>query len=472
MVAVPIERIEEEISQQGQIAPSSSHDNGEERVAHKKEEEAHVSLKTDGLDPIWVSSIKQRHLNEPRRLKVSSIDISCSIHRVPHSLHRHNRNAYDPQVISIGPFHYRRREVELQAMEEHKWKYLHDILSRSGEGSLERYLIAVRELEESARNCYSEVIALDSNSFVEMMVLDGCFIIELFRKYYDKEDDDDPICKLDWLFEAVVADLIMLENQIPFFIIQRLSNLIDISCSSSLLVKRALYFLLESASTWDERINNSHIPIQHLLHLVHTGHVLCVEENDTENKVVKVPSASKLEEVGIKFKKRNDVKDGNIMLNIKFQKGVIEIPPVLVWDETNIVFLNLIAFEQCYNHCKKYFIAYTTFMDWLINTGKDVEILCRREVIDNGLGNEEEVAALFNNMGREVIINGDHFYLSRVCNDINEYNERAWPKLRATLVHDYFKNPWAIISFMAALLLLLLTMTQAFFSSFPKFAYG
>ena len=42
MVVVPIERIGEEISQQSQIAPSSSHDNGKERVAHKKEEEAHV----------------------------------------------------------------------------------------------------------------------------------------------------------------------------------------------------------------------------------------------------------------------------------------------------------------------------------------------------------------------------------------------------------------------------------------------
>lgn len=90
---------------------------------------------------------------------------------------------------------------------------------------------------------------------------------------------------------------------------------------------------------------------------------------------------------------------------------------------------------------------------------------------DNRVGSDGDVSALFNNTGREVIIYGD-LYLSNASDEINQYSERTWPKLRAILVHDYFKNPWAIISFLAALFLLLLTMTQAFFSSFPKFASG
>ena len=162
-----------EVSEQSKIAPSSSHDDGVERV--KK------------LDQHWVSSIEQRLLTEPAMLTASCNSIFCSIHRVPPSLRQHNDNAYDPQIISIGPYHYEKRKGQLRAMEEHKWRYLRDILSRNPEGSLKWHLVALKELEERARRCYSEVIKLDTNSFVEMMLLDGCFIIEFFRKVLDEK---------------------------------------------------------------------------------------------------------------------------------------------------------------------------------------------------------------------------------------------------------------------------------------------
>ncbi|XXG72292.1 hypothetical protein AAC387_Pa07g1425 [Persea americana] len=449
------------------LAPSSSHNDGNGRV----QDEAHISFNMGDLDPNWVSSIKERHLVKPRRLTVSSTSISCSIHRVPDRLRQHNDKAYVPQIISIGPFHYKRRKAQLQVMEEHKWRYLHDILSRNREGSLEQYLVAVKELEERARDCYSEVITLDSNSFVEMMVLDGCFIIELFRKYLI-EDFNDVIFRFDWLIKAVIADLIMLENQIPFFILQCLFDLIDGTCPSPLLVERAFNFFCMLNLSRMTRIKRSTIQIQHLLHLVYTYDILFPDEGCSGKELVLIPCASKLEKRGIKFRERVDIIGTGNFLDIKFQDGVIEIPPMLVLENSNIRFLNLIAFEQCYCHCQKYITSWFAFMDCLIKTSKDVEILRRRGIIIDGLGSEERVAALFNNMGRELSLPYNNFYFSGVCKEINQYNERAWPKLRASLVDDYFKSPWSITIFFAALLLLLLLITQTFFSSFPKFAYG
>ena len=486
IVAVPIQGFEEGNSQQSQIASSSSSsscssssssssssygeddDNDIVREEANKEKKAPISLDGD-----WVSSIKEKLLIEQGRLIASATSMSCSIHRVPHSLRCiYNENSYVPQIVSIGPFHYEKRRGQLQAMEEHKWRYLIRILSRNGSDSLERYLVAVKELEERARKCYSEEITLRSNTFVEMMVLDGCFMIELFRKYWHKDYNDDPIFQMEWVQTAVQADLVMLENQIPFFILQCLFDLIDVSCPSPSLLDRAIYFLdgyeLDQANKL--RILDSNIQIQHLLHLIHTNLVLFTDEKCSEERYsVMIPCASKLEEGGITFRKRHHASN---FLDIKFHKGVIEIPHIEVGDKTNITFLNLIAFERCYCPCKKYISAYTMFMDFLINTGKDVEILSEKGIISIDLGNEERVAALFNNMGRELTLRYYEIYLSGVCNEINQYCESAWPKLRASLVHDYFKNPWAIISFIAALVLLLLTMTQTFFSSFPKFAYG
>ncbi|XXG45029.1 hypothetical protein AAC387_Pa02g0224 [Persea americana] len=275
--------------------------------------------------------------------------------------------------------------------------------------------------------------------------------------------------------KAVMADLVKIENQIPFFVLELLFPLTcDSNSSHPTLVESAFRYFDELNSNKKQNYN---IPppdfgFQHLLHLIHSSLVPSKEVPQTFFK--RIPCASKLKEGGVEFRvrKRHDSNDDGDFMDIKFYNGVLEIPTIEVWNRTYILFLNLIAFEQSNKASRKYISAYTAFMDCLINTSKDVAILCQKGIIDNGLGNETHVASLFNHMGRELTVYDRDFYLSGVCQQINDYSERIWPSMRASLVHDYFKNPWAIISFIAALVLLLLTATQTFFSSFPKFAYG
>ncbi|XP_065041377.1 UPF0481 protein At3g47200-like [Musa acuminata AAA Group] len=101
-----------------------------------------------------------------------------SIYRVPKSLREGDEKAYMPQVVSIGPYHHGKRR--LRDMERHKWRALHRMLRRTG-GDVRVYLDAVGALEERARACYEGPIAFNDNEFVEMMVLDGTFVLELFR---------------------------------------------------------------------------------------------------------------------------------------------------------------------------------------------------------------------------------------------------------------------------------------------------
>ncbi|KAF5446152.1 hypothetical protein F2P56_031802 [Juglans regia] len=59
--------------------------------------------------------------------------------------------------------------------------------------------------------------------FVKMIVLDGIFIIELFfRTSGNAEDEDDYILRKPWLREGIQHDLILLENQLPFFVLEDL----------------------------------------------------------------------------------------------------------------------------------------------------------------------------------------------------------------------------------------------------------
>lgn len=99
---IMVGRVEEGDIQDIQIAPSSSqHNDGDESLTH--------------LDQHWVSSVKEGLLIEPTSLKVSLNSISCATHRVLYRLPRHHKNAFDPQVISIGPFHYEERKRPTQS---------------------------------------------------------------------------------------------------------------------------------------------------------------------------------------------------------------------------------------------------------------------------------------------------------------------------------------------------------------------
>lgn len=180
-----------------------------------------------------------------------------------------------------------------------------------------------------------------------------------------------------------------------------------------------------------------------------------------------IQSASDLQEAGIEFKKGKS----DSFIDIKFDKGVIEIPPLLIASNMNPLLLNLVAFEQCYLYCRPCFSAYTHFMDCLINTAKDVEILCGKGIIDNWLNSNGDVADLFNKIKTNATLYSGH-HLYRVFNDINVYYGKRGPRWRAALMRNHFDSPWTIISLTAAVLLILLTLTQTFFTSFPKFAYG
>ncbi|XP_078169223.1 uncharacterized protein LOC144563615 [Carex rostrata] len=100
-------------------------------------------------------------------------------------------------------------------------------------------------LEKRTRRCYSETFDdLDSHSFVEMMLLDGCFLLEFFLKLYEGRNLDS-ILEVGWNCKFIKRDLLLQENQIPFFIVDKLQELIGINQECRMLFVKylAFYFL-------------------------------------------------------------------------------------------------------------------------------------------------------------------------------------------------------------------------------------
>jgi len=235
--------------------------------------------------------------------------LECCIFKVHTQLRKVNEKAYDPVMVAIGPYH--RGKDDLRLMEDHKLHYLQLLLQRRNESSVETYIKAIRELEGRARRYYAEPISLTTDEFVEMMLLDGCFIIELFRKFARTDlrgDQCDPIFRLDWMFFNLKRDLLLFENQIPFFLLTKLLEITEVPNQQDNLIDLAVLFFQVSLLPFGRRISasshESFIDIEHLLALLYKSVTPpSVKIEDTKEKLNSIPSATELQEAGVKFKK-------------------------------------------------------------------------------------------------------------------------------------------------------------------------
>lgn len=109
-------------------------------------------------------------------------------------------------------------------MEEVKLWCLNNFLTRSEDKSLEDYVKALRDWKDEIRRCYSETIPMESDDFVSMILTDGCFIIEYLLSCLGMLEINPWRFKL-WPTCDINLDLILLENQLPFFVLKGLFDL-------------------------------------------------------------------------------------------------------------------------------------------------------------------------------------------------------------------------------------------------------
>ncbi|KAK9279757.1 hypothetical protein L1049_013439 [Liquidambar formosana] len=127
-------------------------------------------------------------------------------------------------MVSIDPYH--RGKAHLLEFEDYKWLFLEKeiLLTWEFEGSLLLFIQEAMNLEQSARGCYSDVIAMSSTDFIQMMILDGLFIIEFFRQICESVAHDSVIIKPS-VIPILMADLLKIENQLPFTIVLEFASI-------------------------------------------------------------------------------------------------------------------------------------------------------------------------------------------------------------------------------------------------------
>ncbi|MBA0557218.1 hypothetical protein Golob_027261 [Gossypium lobatum] len=188
---------------------------------------------------------------------------------------------------------------------------------------------AMEDLEQDARRCYWDNAEQHSkDKFVRMMLVDGCFIVELLRELKHNNFQCAPSVQR-WMLPTLRQDLIMLENQLPLFVLQKLFELTKRSEESSTCLEQlALCFfnpLLQSQR--DVRAVNAQ-GIQNRLHFIDLF-------RQTEEGIDMVRSMTELMEAGVVIEKAVNCPP----LDISSEGRWLKVPPL---------YISMITREPCF----------------------------------------------------------------------------------------------------------------------------
>ncbi|KAG8045313.1 hypothetical protein GUJ93_ZPchr0008g13250 [Zizania palustris] len=439
----------------------------------------------------------------------------------PHVRSLDGGEAYTPKFVSIGPIHHANETLRKHS-HGLKIAYLHAIIARRSAEPLEDadvraaligYKDGVSALEEKARAFYKEpVTTLGSVAFVEMMVLDGCFLLEHMLNYATGVEE--PLLhRTHWAPSQLHSDLIRFENQVPFFVLAELLLLSPLSRDPELEICRTgrrdflrslgVHYLLRKDDEDLKKLHSSD-DVYHLLHLYslsltearlsrpqgHAGlaarawralwklpivsltpvaYLLCSvadDDKDEEEEVTKmpnIPSATDLQRVGIKFKRAPRHPDGGF-LDVRMEDGdTLVIPMVNIEQFTAPQLQNLIALEQATPELPDDCSCYAFFMDNLVANPADVALLESEGILKSNLGSHKAVVTYFNKLckGNKLELEGN--YLRTVFEELLDRNRNPMYAWIGTLRKKYFSSPWGIIAMVVTLLVFASTVLQTYF---------
>ncbi|CAJ1978491.1 unnamed protein product [Sphenostylis stenocarpa] len=428
----------------------------------------------------WVVQIKE----ELKRNGISSVHEKeqwkrHSIYKIPSRVTALNEKAYKPQAVSFGPYHH--GEKHLKDMEDHKHRALLHFLKRC-EKPIELIFNCVDEVAEELRGSYNPVEQIwmqDRARFVQMMIVDGCFMLEILRVNNDGIADEyaenDPVFgehgKLN-VMPYIKRDMLMLENQLPFTVLRILIEVQNgRNQGEELVMKEILKFF--SPGTPETRTLGKcmHVLDVYRKSLIHQGPThrtrvstpkrrrrLWLSEEEHGNDEI-IRSATELHDAGIRFRKSRT----NSLGDVSFGDGLLRLPTLVVDDTTEYMFLNLIAFERLHAEAGNDVTSYIFFMDTIIDSEMYVALLHRKGILVNALGSDKAVAKLFNSLSKDIAVDRQGV-LDVVRMSLSNYCKKPWNIWRANLIHTYFRNPWAIVSLVAAVFLFALTIVQTVYT--------
>ncbi|XP_020552025.1 UPF0481 protein At3g47200-like [Sesamum indicum] len=336
-----------------------------------------------------------------------------SIYMLPAHVTDLDKEAYKPRVVSLGPYHHNLQHLE--PMEEHKQRAFLHFMRRSGV-ALQHYANALEEVVQDLKDQYDQLKPMwleDTSSFLKLMIVDGCFILEILRRPTTFKDyaPNDPIFSnhgMLYILPFLRWDMLLLENQVPLLV---LTKLIEVEKGApqpdEYLNKLVLNFFHSGGHAWQVG------RCLHILDIYRKSLVTAprirqrrrrhpIHWNNTAETTF--PSASELLDTGIRLNRSKT----HSLRDISFHQNTLRLPEIIVDTTTKSILLNLIAFERFHVGAGNEVSSYMFFLTSLIKGSQDVSLLSSCGIIRNNLGNDEDVAEIFNLLGRDIIVDPEN----------------------------------------------------------------
>ncbi|KAJ4970015.1 hypothetical protein NE237_003114 [Protea cynaroides] len=387
------------------------------------------------------------------------------LQRVPTTLREieKNKGCYDPIVVSIGPFHH--RLPKLQPVEKLKTTIAQKFISGR---DTRKFYYNFTEVCLNARGCYAEssTEALEDKEFVRMMFLDGCFLLHFIDctvkgRLQDMKMKDDQIA-------FVLRDLFLLENQLPFLVLQELMKF-RFTEGKQLILK----FIGRLAGT-NSSSQEYHQP-PHLLHLLWYEYVGAIPpprmwtfKQKDEHFFHPFRSIQDLRAAGIMCKKSTTSCLRSISFVSHCIHGELLLPAILVDQSTKTMFLNLVAYEASPDASSDFAItSYICLLESLIAKPDDVKELRSRNIIFNFLGNDQEVADVFHDLATNLVPNPSQYREAKLLIEKHCRRKMNCVPVMFYKLYKSFRGQWTLFVYITTLLVIVIFIIQTYFVIFP-----
>ncbi|KAE8098666.1 hypothetical protein FH972_016710 [Carpinus fangiana] len=327
--------------------------------------------------------------------------------------HKHFVKYFEPRVASVGPIHHGKPKYQLG--EKYKLRLAYEFVKGCRKNINVLYELVEKNIKQ-LRECFEEeevTKKYDDEALDWILFVDGCAILQYILCAVAPTQDltaNNKFTELNIKNDSVVfahQDLFLLENQVPYHL---LKLLMSSSGKEGDLRKSIESFIRNKDKSKD----------------------------DTDPQLYRNVQELKAAGIQLKRSKNSYLRNISFRRRLNFYPGFLCLPPIIVDDSTGPKFMHLIAYEMCLDFKNDFGISsYIFFLDSLIDEANDVKDLRKARVLHNFLGNDQEVAELFNEIGTDLV-----------------------PKRRNI-------SPWSILAFIGVLLALILSLTQTWYAAHP-----
>ncbi|KAF8660218.1 hypothetical protein HU200_057784 [Digitaria exilis] len=327
-----------------------------------------------------------------------------SIQRIPRHLLEVNRNAYEPIIMSVGPYHYGTKTL--------------------------------LSMEKEKLNCLDFMLKLNHR-------IARC--LESILHHYPIANE--PVANMQFHHLLHWCHICFRPSQIT----EHRQQQIRFRYFHHLLHFGKKYLGPASKSGEDQQ---RMLPIQQMD---------CFQAEHLPNRWRR---AVQYHEEGVRLNKReHDPHKRYSLLDIKFSNGEVGIPILPIDENTESLLKNLIALEQTDLRSGNDITAYIRFMSQLVSTPDDATLLSEKGIIVHLMDSDEEIAALFTRLIQQVTINADgDYYLKSLCHELEAHYQSRLNRWIAWLWLNHFSNPWLAMAVLAAAVVLICTIVQTIYT--------